>query len=60
MDGQSWTYLGRVKNDNGDSTLGEVDLGALNEALYVKIVDKSPVVSNRDGFDVDAVTCINQ
>lgn len=60
IDGQSWTYLGRVKNDNGDASLGEVDLGSMDEALYIKIVDMSPIVSNRDGFDVDAISCLNQ
>lgn len=60
MDGVSWTYLGRVLNDNSDESLGQIDLGSLEEALYIKIVDKSPVVSGRDGFDVDAVTCVNQ
>lgn len=60
MDNINWTFLGSVKNDNGDPLLGEVDLGTMEKALYIKIVDKSPVVSGRDGFDVDAVSCLNQ
>lgn len=60
MDGVQWTLLGRVKNDNNAPELGQVDLGTMEKALYIKIVDKSPVVSGRDGFDVDALTCVNQ
>jgi hypothetical protein len=58
--GVNWVYAGRVQNDNNDEAAGMVDIGLLDEALYVKIVDKSQVVSGRDGFDVDAVTCLNQ
>lgn len=60
MDNINWTFLGSVKNDNGNPLLGEVDLGIMDKALYIKIVDKSPVVSGRDGFDVDSISCINQ
>ena len=58
--GLTWNYLGRVKNDNSDASLGEVDLGSMSQALYIKLVDRSPVAAGRDGFDVDAITCVNQ
>lgn len=60
MNGSTWTLLGRVFNDNNEPSLGDVDLGILEEALYIKIVDQSPQVAGRDGFDVDSVTCVNQ
>lgn len=60
MDNINWTYLGRVKNDNGHPEFGELDLGNMTKALYIKVVDQSPVISGRDGFDLDAITCLNQ
>lgn len=56
-----WAYLGTVSNDNNNPSLGEVDLGVLEEALYIKIVDSSPLNGiSDDGFDLDAVTCIEK
>lgn len=58
--GWTWVYAGRVYNDNDNAEAGMVDIGVLDEAQYVKIIDRSPFVAGRDGFDVDAVTCVNQ
>lgn len=57
-----WTYLGRVKNHNGNESLGQVDLGSLKSAKYIKIVDKTDKTKlpGTDGFDLDAIKCINQ
>lgn len=61
-DGINWVYAGHVMNDNDNEEFGLVDIGPLEEALYVKIIDQSPFFNEagRDGFDVDAVTCYNQ
>lgn len=58
----NWTFLKRVKNHNGNPSLGEVDLGSLSSAKYIKIVDKTDKtkLSGADGFDVDGIKCINQ
>jgi hypothetical protein len=55
----SWTSLGIVKNDNNAPELGEVDLGSMSSAKYIKIVDKTTMTGS-DGFDLDAITCLNQ
>ncbi|MBX7202756.1 MAG: T9SS type A sorting domain-containing protein, partial [Bacteroidia bacterium] len=52
----SWTDLGIVCLD------GEVDLGPLSWAQYVRVTDVSDITKfsgNDDGFDVDAVVVIN-
>jgi hypothetical protein len=43
---------------------GEIDLGNVNYAQYIKIQDASPISSNKfngaaDGYDVDAVVVLN-
>jgi hypothetical protein len=50
-DGQTWVKLGDV------SHTGDVDLGSLAAAHYVKVVDTTSgrLVSAADGYDVDAV-----
>jgi uncharacterized protein len=50
-DGQTWVELGRVVGT------GEVDLGALETARYVKIVDDTTGALRpaTDGYDLDAV-----
>lgn len=58
FDNLNWTYLGIVKNDNNHPEYGEVDLGQLNKAQYIKLKDISE--SSGDGFDLDAITCLNQ
>lgn len=58
-DGTTWTYLGLVKNDNGNPSLGEVELGTMTEAKFIKLVDKT-TFSSSDGYDVDAIECLNQ
>lgn len=55
----SWTLLGRVKNDNNAPELGEVDLGSMSSLKYLKIVDVTNMTEG-DGFDLDAITCLNQ
>lgn len=58
QDNCNWVYLG---TDCQDATF---DLGALNWAEYIKLVDASPVDhpfnnSTSDGYDVDGVECLN-
>lgn len=58
MDNVIWTELGEICQD------GEIDLGAVNYAQYIKIQDASPMSSNKfngaaDGYDVDAVMVLN-
>jgi len=59
QDGLNWTYLGLVCTD------GQVDLGSLSWAKYIKLVDVSdinasyPNTPNPDGFDVDGVQALN-
>jgi predicted extracellular nuclease len=53
-DGDTWVALGRV------SGTGEVDLGELSAARYIKVVDDTAASGGRllpanDGFDLDAV-----
>jgi uncharacterized protein len=50
-DGQTWVELGRVAGT------GEVDLGALATARFVKVVDDTtgPLRPATDGYDLDAV-----
>ena len=53
-DGSSWTDLGQICQD------GEVDLGSLDWARYIKLVDESEKASSRfpqaaDGYDVDGL-----
>lgn len=54
----SWTYIGLAKNANGNPTLNEFDLGSLKSAKYIKLIDKTTM--NGDGFDLDAISCLNQ
>ncbi len=58
MDNVNWTELGEICQD------GEIDLGNVNYAQYIKIQDASPISSNKfngaaDGYDVDAVMVLN-
>lgn len=58
LDGNTWTELGEICQD------GELDLGTLPYAQYIRIQDASPMSSNKfngsaDGFDVDAVVVLN-
>jgi hypothetical protein len=58
LDNINWVDLGEICQD------GEVDLGTLAYAQYIKIQDASPLTSTRfsgtaDGFDVDAVVVLN-
>ncbi len=58
MDNVIWTELGEICQD------GEIDLGAVNYAQYIKIQDASPISSNKfngaaDGYDIDAVVVLN-
>lgn len=59
---KNWVFLGTVKNENSDPSLGEVDLGTMKSARYIKIVDTSnkAQIPSGDGFDVDALECMNQ
>lgn len=59
---QKWVFLGTVKNENSDPSLGEIDLRTMNSARYIKIVDTSnkAQIPSGDGFDVDALECLNQ
>ncbi|MFY1111498.1 MAG: hypothetical protein AB3K77_07455 [Methanosarcinaceae archaeon] len=62
-DGGAWTYLGEADNTQRDPdfnihTIAEFDLGELEEAKYIKIVDTTdPAVHNNaaDGYDLNAV-----
>jgi hypothetical protein len=58
QDNCNWIYLGQGCQD------ASFDLGALNWAEYIKLVDVSPVDhpfnnSTSDGYDVDGVECLN-
>jgi hypothetical protein len=58
LDNVNWVELGELCQD------GEVDLGTLPYAQYIKIQDASPLSSSRfngtaDGYDVDAVVVLN-
>jgi hypothetical protein len=58
LDNVSWAEVGELCQD------GEVDLGSMPYAQYIKIQDASPMSSNRfngaaDGYDVDAVVVLN-
>jgi streptogramin lyase len=58
MDNVNWTELGEICLD------GEIDLGSVNYAQYIKIQDASPISSNKfngaaDGYDIDAVVVLN-
>ncbi|MFY1112186.1 MAG: hypothetical protein AB3K77_10970 [Methanosarcinaceae archaeon] len=62
-DGEVWTYLGEANNTQRDPvnyihTIAEFDLGSLEEARYIKIVDTSDPSehnSNADGYDLNAI-----
>jgi hypothetical protein len=57
QDGVDFMYLGRICQD------GQLDLGMLSWAQYVKIDDKSKRVNftavTADGYDLDGITCLN-
>jgi len=58
QDNCNWVYLGKGCQDVS------FDLGILNWAVYIKLVDVSPVDhpfdnSVSDGYDVDGVQCLN-
>jgi len=60
QDGTTWTYLGEADNTNqaGIHTISEFDLGDLEWAKYIKIVDiTDPALhgSDADGYDLNAV-----
>ena len=55
----NWKLLGVVKNDNQNPSLGEVDLGSMKKAKYIKLIDKTNNASS-DGYDLDAGKCLNQ
>lgn len=56
----SWTYLGVVKNDNGNPSFGQIDLGSMSEAKYIKLKDITVFANSSDGYDIDGFSCINQ
>ncbi|MFN4123598.1 MAG: T9SS type A sorting domain-containing protein [Flavobacteriales bacterium] len=58
QDGCNWIYLGEKCQD------AEFDLGPLNWAEYIRLVDASPVGaaynnSVADGYDVDGIACLH-
>jgi len=58
QDGCNWVYAGEGCQDV------DLDLGPLNWALYIKLVDISPIGASynndiADGYDVDGVICLN-
>jgi len=58
QDNCNWVYAGEGCQDV------ELDLGPLNWALYIKLVDISPIGASynndiADGYDVDGVICLN-
>jgi len=55
-DGYTWTFLGRVNNSTGSNT---VDLGIMEEVLYLKILDESLLFNEGVGFSIDAITTVN-
>ncbi|WP_082226627.1 lectin-like domain-containing protein [Microscilla marina] len=58
QDGQKWVYLGRACGANSD-----FDLGELNWAVYVRVIDVSNPTHFTDatanGFDVDGMACLH-
>jgi hypothetical protein len=56
----TWTSLGVVKNDNGNPALGQVDLGSMTQAKYIKLVDITTSSVSDDGFDLEGFACMNQ
>lgn len=63
QDGEEWIYLGVADNTNADGihTISEFDLGELESARYVKIVDTSKPNdhnSEADGYDLNAVQAL--
>jgi hypothetical protein len=60
QDGTNWVYLGEADNTNKQDihTISEFDLGDLEWARYIKVVDTSdPAVhnNNADGYDLNAI-----
>lgn len=60
QDGTNWVYLGEADNTNRDEihTISEFDLGDLEWARYIKVVDTTdPAVHNSaaDGYDLNAI-----
>ncbi|MCB0819892.1 MAG: DNRLRE domain-containing protein [Bacteroidetes bacterium] len=58
QDNCNWVYLGSGCQD------AEFDLGELNWAEYIRLVDVSPLSSNynggiADGYDVDGIVCLH-
>jgi hypothetical protein len=58
QDNCNWVYLGKGCQDT------EFDLGPLDWAEYIRLVDASPLTSNyngsvADGYDVDGVECLH-
>lgn len=58
QDNCNWVYLGSGCQD------AEFDLGELNWAEYIRLVDVSPLSSNynggiADGYDVDGIECLH-
>lgn len=65
QDGVVWTCLGTADNLTRDSlgihSIATFDLGDLNLAMYIKIVDITnpyPHLNTADGYDVNAVTAL--
>jgi hypothetical protein len=66
QDGTTWTYLGEADNTTRDvmgiHSISEFDLGSLEWATYIKIVDTTdPAVHNNsaDGYDLNAVEALH-
>ena len=58
QDGCNWVYVGEGCQDV------DLDLGILDWALYIKLVDISPIGAAyngdiADGYDVDGIVCLN-
>lgn len=58
QDGCNWVYLGEGCQD------AEFDLGPLNWARFIRLVDSSPITAAfnnqiANGYDVDGVVCLN-
>lgn len=60
--GTDWTFLNDIKNDNGNPNFGMIELGTIKSAKYIKIVDDTDqsLIKNGDGFDIDAIQCLNE
>ena len=56
----TWVDLGVVKNDNGNPSLGDIELGSMTQAKYIKLVDITASPAQSDGYDLDGMTCLNQ